>query len=67
MHHILCVPHCIGKDWDPDTEEFVHYNLSTDSSKTLSYSDEALREALKAKGSLAAVLRSHIGRWCGIV
>ena len=50
-----------GKEWDVDTEEFVHYNLSTDASRTLSFSDESLRAALKDKGSLAAIFNVKNG------
>ena len=50
-----------GKEWDVDTEQFVHYNLSTDASRTLSFSDESLRAALKEKGSLAAIFNVKNG------
>ena len=52
----------LGKDWDADTEEFVRYDLTEDAARTLSHSDESLREALKEKGSLAAVLSIKNGK-----
>ena len=64
-HNISHFPVCHnifkGKEWDVDTEEFVHYNLSTDASRTLSFSDESLRAALKEKGSLAAIFNVKNG------
>ena len=54
-HKIITIP--LGQDWDADVEEFVRYDLSSDSSLTLSFSDEALKAAVKERGSLAAVLR----------
>ena len=50
-----------GKDWDADTEEFVYYDFSADASRTLSFSDESLKAALKEKGTLAAVLKLKSG------
>lgn len=39
----------------------MYYDLSADASRTLSFSDESLKAALKEKGSLAAVLKQKAG------
>ena len=52
------LPGQIGQDWDSDLEEFNYYDLTTDSYKTLSLTDEDFLEQLKTKKSLAKVLSS---------
>ena len=47
-----------GQDWDSDLEEFNYYDLTVDSYKTLSLTDEDFLEQLKTKKSLAKVLSS---------
>jgi DnaJ-domain-containing protein 1 len=46
----------LGNEWDPDTREFVAYNLQIDAQRSLISEDEFLR-ALNKAGSLAGALR----------
>jgi len=49
----------LGKEWDDDAQEWVHYNLKTDAEKILSLSDDDFIVALKLAGSSTAVYSTN--------
>jgi hypothetical protein len=48
----------MGNEWDPDTREFVSYNLQLDAQRSL-ISEEEFLQAFKKTGSLAGALRQR--------
>lgn len=50
----------VGNEWDPDTREFINYNLQLDAQRTL-VSEEEFLAAFKRTGSLAGALKGASG------